>query len=97
MASSARVSGLMVHRWKVRTISTSGDAAPRARCRLAAHAVIARADGLALHAVTTSGWIVGRQLTAATELVLDGLQLGQLHEAQPGQPAVHVLDNAELP
>jgi len=74
-----------------------GDAAPRARCRLAAHAVIALADGLALHAVTTSGWIGGRQLTAATEPVLDGLQLGQLHEPQPGQPAVHVLDNAELP
>lgn len=52
-----------------------GDDVPRARCRLAAHAVIALADGLALHAVTTAGWLGPRQLTGAVEMVLDGLAL----------------------
>ena len=50
-----------------------GDAATPARCRLAAHAAIALADGLALHAVTTTGWLRSRQLTAAVDLVLEAL------------------------
>jgi AcrR family transcriptional regulator len=48
--------------------------ASRSRCRLAAHAVIALADGLALHAITTEGWLGTRQLTRVVDLVLDGLQ-----------------------
>jgi AcrR family transcriptional regulator len=50
-----------------------GDAASPARCRLAAHAAIALADGLALHAVTTTRWLRSRQLTGAVDLVLDAL------------------------
>ncbi|WP_370619928.1 TetR/AcrR family transcriptional regulator [Mumia sp. Pv 4-285] len=51
----------------------TGEAWPPSRCRLAAHAVIALVDGLALHAVTTGGWIDTAQLTDAVDLVLDGL------------------------
>jgi AcrR family transcriptional regulator len=50
-----------------------GHTATPARCRLAAHAAIALADGLALHTVTTTGWLGTRQLTATTDLVLDAL------------------------
>jgi AcrR family transcriptional regulator len=50
-----------------------GNTATRTRCRLAAHAAIALADGLALHAVTTTGWLPSRHLTATVELVLDAL------------------------
>ena len=49
------------------------DAASTHRCRLAAHAVIALVDGLALHAVTTDHWLGQRQLTAALDLVLAAL------------------------
>ena len=48
-------------------------AASAHRCRLAAHAVIALVDGLALHAVTTEHWLGSRQLTATVELVLAAL------------------------
>ncbi len=50
-----------------------GAEVPRARCRLAAHAAIALADGLALHAVTTTRWLGTGQLTATVDLVLDAL------------------------
>lgn len=50
-----------------------GAQATRTRCRLAAHAAIALADGLALHAMTTTRWLGSRQLTAAVELVLSAL------------------------
>jgi AcrR family transcriptional regulator len=49
-----------------------GSASP-ARCRTAAHAVVALADGLALHAVSAGDWLPPRHQTAALELVLDAL------------------------
>lgn len=49
------------------------NAATRTRCRLAAHATIALADGLALHAVTTTGWLRSRRLTATADLVIEAL------------------------
>ena len=50
-----------------------GDHAPRATCALAAHAAIAAADGLALHAVSSAGWLPRRRQTATLELALDAL------------------------
>jgi transcriptional regulator BetI-like protein len=50
-----------------------GKAATRARCRVAAHAAIALADGLALHAITTTRWLGPRQLNEAVDLVLQAL------------------------
>ncbi|MCF8603463.1 TetR family transcriptional regulator C-terminal domain-containing protein [Gordonia sp. HY442] len=52
-----------------------GGAATPARCKLAAHTVIALVDGLALHSVTTKNWIADRQLTDAVALVLDSLRI----------------------
>jgi hypothetical protein len=43
------------------------------RCRLVAQVAVATADGLALHAVSSPGWISASQLTAALELLLDAL------------------------
>jgi AcrR family transcriptional regulator len=43
------------------------------RCRLAAQVAVAAADGLALHAVSSNGWISASRLTAALELLLDAL------------------------
>lgn len=43
------------------------------QCRLAAQVAVAAADGLALHAVSSGGWLSARQLTAALELLLDAL------------------------
>lgn len=42
-------------------------------CRLAAHVAVAAADGLALHAVSSGGWISASQLAAALDLLLDAL------------------------
>lgn len=44
-----------------------------ARCTLAAHAVLAVTDGLALHAVSTEPWLSRRRLTAILELTLDAV------------------------
>lgn len=55
-----------------------GDGVPAARRRAAAHAVIALADGLALHAVTTTGWLGHRALTDAADLVIDALLHGDV-------------------
>lgn len=52
-----------------------GGGATPARCKLAAHTVIALVDGLALHSVTTKNWIADRQLTDAVALVLDSLRI----------------------
>ncbi|HEY6421705.1 MAG TPA: TetR/AcrR family transcriptional regulator [Pseudonocardiaceae bacterium] len=43
------------------------------QCALAAHVAMAAADGLALHAVSSSGGMSARQLIAALELLLDAL------------------------
>lgn len=45
------------------------------QCRLAALVAVAAADGLALHAVSSGGWLATGQLTAALELLLDALML----------------------
>jgi hypothetical protein len=50
-----------------------GDRASRTTCSLAAHAAIAAADGLALHAVSSRGWLSRRRQTATIELALDAL------------------------
>lgn len=46
---------------------------PRGTCSLAAHAAIAAADGLALHAVSSDGWLTRRRQTATLELTVDAL------------------------
>lgn len=46
---------------------------PVERCRLAAHAALAVADGLAMHAVSTRRWLTASALNSTLELVLDGL------------------------
>lgn len=47
--------------------------APAERCRLAAHAALALADGLAMHAASTRNWLTASALNSALELVLDAL------------------------
>lgn len=49
------------------------DRAARKQCALAAHVAIATADGLALHAVSSAGWLPPRQQTAALDLALEAL------------------------
>ena len=57
--------------------------ASAAQCRLAAHVAVAAVDGLALHAVSSKGWIAASQLTAAAELLLEVLVPGS-HERSVG-------------
>lgn len=57
---------------KAFTLAAAGRATAE-QCTLAAHVAVAAADGLALHAVSSCGWISARQLTAALELLLDAL------------------------
>jgi hypothetical protein len=45
----------------------------RAGCARRAHAALAVADGLALHAVSAGGWILRPQQTAVLGLALDAL------------------------
>jgi AcrR family transcriptional regulator len=53
-------------------LTTAGSAAAE-QCRVTAHVAVAAADGLALHAVSSGGWMSAPQLTAALELLLDAL------------------------
>jgi len=58
-------------------------AAPE-RCELAAHVAIAVADGLALHAVSSGGWLSGQAQRDALELAIDALVVtleGDPHQA----------------
>jgi AcrR family transcriptional regulator len=48
-----------------------GGRATRTRCELAAHVAAAAADGLALHAVSTVGWLSEQRLADALDLALD--------------------------
>lgn len=50
-----------------------GQRVPRSTCALAAHAAIAVTDGLALHAISSHGWLSRRRLAATLELALDAL------------------------
>ena len=59
------------------------------RCMLVAQVAVAAADGLALHAVSSHGWISASQLTAALELLLDAL----IPESQ--QTTAHVSTQVE--
>jgi len=53
----------------------------RAACALAAQAAIAGADGLALHAVSSAGWLSGRRQRAVLDTLLDGLlSVGSAHD-----------------
>jgi AcrR family transcriptional regulator len=47
--------------------------AARATCALAAHVAIATADGLALHAISSGGWLPRHRQMAALDLALDAL------------------------
>lgn len=47
--------------------------ATRADSQLAAHAAIAAADGLALHAASSAGWLTRQRLRSVLELTLDAL------------------------
>ena len=49
------------------------DHASRTTCALAAHAAIAAADGLALHAISSGSWLPRHRQTATLELALDAL------------------------
>jgi AcrR family transcriptional regulator len=47
--------------------------ATRADSQLAAHAAIAAADGLALHAASSAGWLTRQRLRSVLELTLDAI------------------------
>ncbi len=51
--------------------------ASRTACVTAAHAAIAAADGLALHAVSSDGWLLRRRQLATVDLVVDALMATQ--------------------
>jgi AcrR family transcriptional regulator len=59
---------------------------PHTTCTLVAHAAIAATDGLALHAVSSGGWISRRRQTAALTLALDALMSIGLPVDSPAKP-----------
>ena len=74
LAQTQRVSLAEIHKAITQAFATAwGDRASRANCALAAHAAIAAADGLALHAISSAGWLARRRQTATLELALDAL------------------------
>jgi AcrR family transcriptional regulator len=74
LAQTQRVALAEIHKAITQAFATAwGDRASRATCALAAHAAIAAADGLALHAISSAGWLPPRRQTAALELALDAL------------------------
>ena len=82
LARTQRVALAEIHRAVTQVFATVwGDHASRATCTLAAHAAIAAADGLALHAVSSGGWLPRRRQTATLELALDALMSIHDHES----------------
>jgi AcrR family transcriptional regulator len=73
---------------KTLALAAAGNATAE-RCRLVAQVAVGTADGLALHAVSSHGWISASQLTAALELLLDAL----IPESQP--TTAHVSTDVE--
>ena len=74
LAHTQRVALTEIHQAVTQAFATAwADRASRATCALAAHAAIAAADGLALHAVSSAGWLPRRRQTATLELALDAL------------------------
>ena len=74
LAHIQRVALAEIHEAVTQTFATAwGPRCSRAACALAAHAAIATADGLALHAVSSGGWLPRRRQTATLELALDAL------------------------
>lgn len=67
--------------------SAWGGRVPRATCSLAAHAAIAIGDGLALHAVSSAGWLTRRKQTATLKLALDALLSIGPPASTPGRPS----------
>jgi AcrR family transcriptional regulator len=57
---------------KAFTLAAVGSATTE-QCEVAAHVAVAAADGLALHAVSSGGWLSAPQLAAALEVLLDAL------------------------
>ena len=54
-------------------VAAHGDEVPRARCAVAAQAAIALSDGLALHAVSSDGWLTRRRQLATLDLAVRAL------------------------
>ena len=52
------------------------------RCRLAAHAALALTDGLALHAVSATGWLTEHDMTAALDQFLETSPANSANSAQ---------------
>lgn len=74
LAQTQRAALAEIHKAITQAFATAwGDHASRATCALAAHAAIAAADGLALHAVSSAGWLPRRRQNATLELTLDAL------------------------
>jgi AcrR family transcriptional regulator len=74
LAHTQRAALTEIHTAVTQAFATAwGNHASRATCALAAHAAIAAADGLALHAVSSAGWLPRRRQTATLELALDAL------------------------
>ncbi len=78
LAETQRTVLAELHQALCNAFDTSADQDPE-RSRLAAHAAIALADGLALHTVSTERWLSASQLNATVELVLDALLPRELH------------------
>jgi hypothetical protein len=65
LAHTQRVALAQIHQAVTQVFATTwADHASRATCTLAAHAAIAAADGLALHAVSSGGWLPRHPPTA---------------------------------
>lgn len=74
LARTQRMALDEIHRAITRAFTTAwGPDASPTRCALAAHAALAAADGLALHAVSSGRWLTKPRQTATLELVLDAL------------------------
>ena len=82
LAHTQRAALAEIHQAVTQALATTwADHASRATWTLAAHAAIAAADGFALHAVSSGGWLPRRQQTATLELALDALMSIHDHES----------------
>jgi AcrR family transcriptional regulator len=83
LAQTQRAALAEIHQAVTQTFAIAwGHRVSSADCTLAAHAAIAAADGLALHAVSSGGWLPRRRQTAALELALDALM--SIHASSHG-------------
>lgn len=74
LARTQRAALSEIHRAVAAAFATAWNGAiPQDTCALAAHAVIATSDGLALHAVSSGRWLPRRTQLAALELALEAI------------------------